>query len=142
MLAHQTARQDNRNFTLRWLISWAIAVVSLAILLAGVWSTSAVGQQAASPLNPSRPATYRNALIYGLKARLPSEVAYVKSVVTAVGEGKISARLVNQTFFWARTHAGVSPYGQRNRPIIYFIAALNARLKKLQLKVDLTGGLP
>ena len=33
-------------------------------------------------------------------------------------------------------------YGRSARPIIYFIPALEARLKKLHLNVDLAGGLP
>jgi hypothetical protein len=33
-------------------------------------------------------------------------------------------------------------FGRANRPIIYFIAALNARVAKLGLNVHLEGGLP
>jgi hypothetical protein len=81
-------------------------------------------------------------LIFGLKAKLPSELAFIDSVVVAVEEGRLPSRLVDQTYFWARTRSGNSLYGRPNRPIIYFIPALQARLKKLHINVELEGGLP
>lgn len=119
-------------------------------MLAGVWCSGAIGQgtfarpdrMTTMPLSPTRPVTYRDVLVFGLKAKLPSELAYVDSVVGAVEDGQIPARLVDQTFFWARTHAGNNLYGRPNRPIIYFVPALNARLSRLHLNVDLAGGLP
>jgi hypothetical protein len=133
-----------------WWRTLVLAVVAAGV--AGSWSAShqAFGQrgiftpnrQSSRPLNPSQPQTYRDVLIYGLMARLPTELAYVDSVVDAVEDHKIPATLVNQTFFWARTRSGEVMYGRPNRPIIYFIPALNARIKKLGIKVDLDGGLP
>jgi hypothetical protein len=127
----------------------------LAAVVAGVASTWSVSHQAfgqrgiftpnrqsARPLSSSQPQTYRDVLIYGLRARLPTELAYIDSVVDAVEDHKIPAVLVNQTFFWARTRSGEVMYGRPNRPIIYFIPALNARIKKLGIKVNLDGGLP
>jgi hypothetical protein len=93
-------------------------------------------------LNPAQPKTYREVLIYGLQARLPSELAFVDSVVVAVENGQLPPRLVDQTYFWARTHSGTNMYGRPTRPIIYFIPALQARLKRLHLNVELEGGLP
>ena len=129
-----------------------LVLVAVAAGVGGTWSVGqrAVGQrniftpnrQSSRPLNPAQPQTYRDVLIYGLKARLPSELAYVDSVVDAVEDHKIPAVLVNQTFFWARSRSGQVMYGKPNRPIIYFIPALNARIKKLGIKVDLDGGLP
>jgi len=124
--------------------------VGLSLHAIAVWSINADGQtrrivpdrQSARPLSTSSPSTYRDVLIFGLKARLPSELAYVDSVVLAVERNQIPATLVNQTFFWARTHTGQTMYGQPNRPIIYFIPALNARLKRLGIEVNLVGGLP
>jgi hypothetical protein len=49
---------------------------------------------------------------------------------------------VDQTFFWARTRSANNMLGRANRPIIYFIAALNARVKRLGLNVHFEGGLP
>jgi hypothetical protein len=94
------------------------------------------------PLNPNQPQTYRDVLVFGLKAKLPTELAFVDSVVVAVEEGQLPSRLVDQTYFWARNRSGNGLYGRRNRPIVYFIPALQARLKKLHIHVDLEGGLP
>lgn len=94
------------------------------------------------PLNPAQPQTYRQVLVFGLQAKLPAELAFVDSVVAAVESGQLPSRLVDQSYFWARTRAGVSRSGQPSRPIIYFIPALEARLKKLRLNVELAGGLP
>lgn len=94
------------------------------------------------PLDPEHPETYREVLIFGLRAKLPSELEFVDSVVVAVEEGKLPSRLVDQTYFWARARSGSNALGRSNRPIIYFIPALEARVKKLHLNVELAGGLP
>jgi hypothetical protein len=100
------------------------------------------GRPTMRPLDPEHPETYREVLIFGLKARTPTELAYIDSVVLAVEEKELPPRLVDQTYFWARTRSGNSLYGRPNRPIIYFIPGLNARIKKLKLDVVLEGGLP
>lgn len=100
------------------------------------------GRPTMRPLDPEHPETYREVLIFGLKARTPTELAYIDSVVLAVEEKKLPPRLVDQTYFWARTRSGNILYGRPNRPIIYFIPGLNARIKKLKLDVVLQGGLP
>jgi hypothetical protein len=150
MFAHHTALQRSRQRSILILTPRTLALAATSAILAGAWCSGAIGQGTFArpdrttmmPLNPARPTTYRDVLVFGLKARLPSELAYVNSVVAAVEDGKLPSRLVDQTFFWARTHAGTSLYGQPNRPIIYFIPALNARLQRLHLNVDLVGGLP
>ncbi|MGD9634164.1 MAG: hypothetical protein AB7G28_03200 [Pirellulales bacterium] len=125
---------------------------TLLIALVGVgnWSGTAAGQGSATPsgrptmrpLDPEHPETYREVLIFGLRAKLPSELEFVDSVVVAVEEGKLPSRLVDQTYFWARARSGSNALGRSNRPIIYFIPALEARVKKLHLNVELAGGLP
>jgi hypothetical protein len=130
-------------------VIWTLLVTAVAAL-GGVWSGGAIGQvnpttpgsSTMRPLDPAHPQTYREVLVFGLKARLPSELAFVDSVVVAVEEGRLPARLVDQTYFWARTRSGNSLYGRPNRPIVYFIPALEARVKKLHLNVELVGGLP
>lgn len=94
------------------------------------------------PLDPEHPQTYREVLTFGLKAKLPSELAFIDSVVVAVEEGKLPPRLVDRTYFWARARSGNSLYGRPNRPIVYFIPALEAQLKRLHIDVELAGGLP
>lgn len=95
-----------------------------------------------SPLNPAQPQTYQQVLVFGLQAKLPSELAFIDSVVEEVETGKLPARLVDQTYFWARSRSGNSVFGRASRPIVYFIPALEARIKRLRLDVDLKGGLP
>jgi hypothetical protein len=87
------------------------------------------------PLNPKQPKTYRDVLVTGLKARRPSELAFIGQVVLAVEQGRLPARLVDSTFFWARGHAGNNLFARSNRPIVYFIPALKARAKRLKLTI-------
>jgi hypothetical protein len=144
-VAGRRDRGSSTKFTPR-----TLALVAMGAILAGAWCSGAIGQvspvapdrMSSRPLDPEHPTTYRDVLKVGLKARLPSELAYVDSVVLAVELGKIPSRLVDQTFFWARTRAGSNMFSRANRPIIYFIPALNARVKKLGLDVQLAGGLP
>jgi hypothetical protein len=127
-----------------------LTVTVAGTIAAAVWNSSVIGQTVAttsgrvptSPLNPAKPKTYQEVLTFGLQAKLPSEVAFVNSVVTAVQSGELPPVLVDQTYFWARTRVGNSFYGRATRPIIYFIPALEARVKKLHLNVEFQGGLP
>ena len=59
-------------------------------------------------LDPEHPQTYREVLVFGLRARLPSELEFIDSVVDAVEQGQLPPRLVDQTYFWARTRSGNS----------------------------------
>jgi hypothetical protein len=128
---------------------WTLLFAAI-VALGGVWSSGAIGQvnptlpgkSTMRPLDPEHPQTYREVLVFGLKAKLPSELAFIDSIVVAVEEGRLPSRLVDQTYFWARTRSGNSLYGRPNRPIVYFIPALQARLKKLHINVELEGGLP
>ena len=86
-----------------------------------------------TPAGPNRPNTFRDRLVVGLKARLKSELAFIDRVVAAVELGRIPARLVDQTYFWARSRAGKSWYSRSRRPIIYFQPAMKARAKKLRV---------
>lgn len=100
------------------------------------------GRATMSPLNPAQPKTYQQVLVFGLQAKLPSELEFIDSVVEAVETGKLPARLVDQTYFWARSRAGKNAFGRATRPIVYFVPALDARIKRLHLNVELDGGLP
>lgn len=81
-------------------------------------------------------ATLRERLIFGLEARLPSEVAFVEAVVHKVHTGKLPQRVVDQTFFWARDRASFNRNGIERRPIIFFQPAMAARAKKLKVDLD------
>jgi hypothetical protein len=150
MFAHPSVAGHRRWKTLPKFTRRTIVLSTAAVLVVGGWCATAVSQitrnapdrMSSRPLDPAQPTTYHDVLVFGLKARLPSELAYVDSVVLAVERGKLPSRLVDQTFFWARTRASRNMFGRANRPIIYFIAALNARVAKLGLNVHLEGGLP
>jgi hypothetical protein len=150
MFAHLSIAGRARWKTLPKFTRRTLALSAAAVLLASGWSATAVSQitpdspnrMSSRPLDPAHPATYHDVLVFGLKARLPSELAYVDSVVLAVEQGKLPSLLVDQTFFWARTRSARNMLGRTNRPIIYFIAALNARVKRLGLNVHFEGGLP
>jgi hypothetical protein len=150
MFAHLSVAGRRRWKTLPKFTRRTLALAAVAMLLAGGWCATAVSQvtpntpnrMSSRPLDPAHPATYHDVLVFGLKARLPSELAYVDSVVLAVEQGKLPSLLVDQTFFWARSRSTNNMIGRQNRPIIYFIAALNARVAKLGLDVHFEGGLP
>jgi hypothetical protein len=84
---------------------------------------------------PNRPISFRDRLVVGLQARLKSEVAFVDAVVAEVQAGRIPQRLVDETFFWARQRAAIVRNGRANRPIIYFVPAMRARAKLLNVSL-------
>ena len=112
-------------------------VARLSVLAIALLPLSQVDEyaQAVNELAPvprqSGTATLRDRLVYGLKARLPSEVAFVELVVVRVRTGRLPERLVNETFFWAREHSSMSDNGRPVRPIIYFQPALKLRAQKI-----------
>lgn len=150
MFAHPPVTGRRPLGTLSKFTRRTLALLATAALLAVGWCATAVCQitqnppdrVSSKPLDPEQPTTYHDVLVFGLKARLPSELAYVDSVVNAVEQGKLPSPLVDQSFFWARKRASSNMFSRANRPIIYFILALNARIKKLGLNVPLEGGLP
>jgi hypothetical protein len=117
-------------------------LIALATILATA-ITSRVVQQAlagdevqnvdVASAKPGRPITLRDRLIVGLKARLKSEVAFVDAVVTNVLNGHIPQQKVDETFFWARQRVALARDGRNHRPIIYFIPAMRARAKLLNV---------
>jgi len=82
---------------------------------------------------PGQPITLRDRLIVGLKARLKSEVAFVDAVVVNVLNGHIPQQKVDETFFWARQRVALARDGRNHRPIIYFMPAMRARAKLLNV---------
>jgi hypothetical protein len=110
-----------------------VAAISSAGIDARGATTDQVGKVTVTPAAPSRPNSFRDRLVVGLKARLKSELAFIDRVVEAVELGRIPARLVDQTYFWARSRAGNRWYARSRRPIIYFQPAMKARAKKLRV---------
>lgn len=70
----------------------------------------------------------KQTLDYGLKARLPSEFAFIRRVNQLVGEKRLSRAVVLRTFTWAR--------GQSDKmPFPYFQFALRAQAKKVGVQL-------
>jgi hypothetical protein len=114
----------------------AAAAIALGLLWTANGGPSAatadeVAELHLTPATPNHPVSLHDRLVVGLKARLPSELAFIDLVVEKVAAGELPERLVNETFFWARTHAGQSKIGRPQRPIIYFQPALVLRAKKV-----------
>ncbi len=112
------------------MVSVGVLVCWLATLSLGEVRAQAADELAPVP-RQSGTAPLRDRLIYGLKARLPSEVAFVDLVVVRVRTGRLPERLVNETFFWAREHSSMGVNGRPERPIIYFQPALKLRAQKI-----------
>lgn len=106
----------------------ALSTVLVGMLVASLWATVSVSTSSAVT---QQKATLRERLIYGLLAKIPSEIEYIDRVVLKVHEGKLPERLVNETFFWARERAAPSENGSPQRPIIYFEPAMTARAKRI-----------
>lgn len=83
------------------------------------------------PGTPEQQVSLRDRLVVGLQARLKSEIAFVEEVVHLVETGKLPQRLVDETYFWARTRAATPRVGRPRRPIIYFQAALTIRARHI-----------
>ncbi|HWL74695.1 MAG TPA: hypothetical protein VNQ74_12560 [Burkholderiaceae bacterium] len=71
--------------------------------------------------------TLQERLEKGLKARRPSEFAFLANVAKRVEEGSLPRSLVDSTFFWARN--------KRPYPFPYFERGLKERAKKLGLTI-------
>lgn len=88
-----------------------------------------------APSQTSRTPSLEQRLTLGLQVRLPSEKQFVTAVVDAVQQGKVSQRLVDNTFFWARQRTPQSGNRFTRRPIIYFQPALEIQLARLGVDI-------
>jgi hypothetical protein len=52
-----------------------------------------------------------------------------------VNHGLLPQRVVDETFFWARSRASVVRNGRTRRPIIYFQPAMAARAQRLGVEL-------
>ena len=102
-----------------------------ALLLPDLVDQRALAADGAQAGTSTQPATLRDRLLFGLQARLKSEIAFVDLVVLRVRMGQLPQRLVDQTFFWAREHVNLNQNGRQERPIIYFQPALKLRAQRI-----------
>jgi hypothetical protein len=103
-------------------------------LLSGDRRAEAATQPPSLSLTPARPdqtLSFRDRLIAGLQARLPSEIEFIDRVLAEVEARRLPPTLVNQTFFWARQRSAISRDARSYRPIIYFRIAMTLQAKRL-----------
>lgn len=121
----------------RWGKVSCIGIALLAIIIAAgdCIAVRSANAQTGLRQTATRTPTLRERLVLGLRARRPTEIAFLDAVVDSVERGDLPLKVVDQTFFWARRK---SPRvaGQRvRRPIIYFEPALRAVAKRLNLRI-------
>jgi hypothetical protein len=116
-----------------------LAVAALSFITLAVRHSRA--QEAERPVvargRTQQIATLRERLIFGLEARIPSELAFVDAVVLEVRFGRLPQRMVDQTFFWARDRASIAENGSQQRPIIFFQPAMRLRAARLKIKLPM-----
>lgn len=78
------------------------------------------------PLGKNLPSglTYQQQLEKGLKARRPTDFTFIATVITAVENGTITQKMVNETFDYARSK-------DSRYPFIYFQFVIRKRAAKL-----------
>lgn len=109
-----------------------IIVLPIAILAFVIVASGAVPltTSTASAQDVHLKATLRDRLVYGLKARRPSEFQFIDAVVAQVDSGVIPERLVDETFFWVRKNKPNYSY-----PFIYFERILRLRGKAANIPI-------
>ncbi len=75
-------------------------------------------------------ATLKQRLVSGLRARKPSEKAFLNKLATEVTQKTVPKQLVDNTFFYVQ-----SRYRKHNFPFIYFEKILRIRAKKLNVVI-------
>jgi hypothetical protein len=121
-----------------------LPIVCVVIALVGLGSLAASlnGQEAPAPIKSGaardgqgRQVSLRDQLRVGLKARTKADFAFIDVVVERVNQGKLSRKMVDSTFLWARNRARVRPTTHPLRPMVYFQPALVIRAKAIHVKL-------
>jgi hypothetical protein len=101
------------------------------LLFSIVAVNAATGTNGVDPRIAPGGITLKQALEKGLKARRPSEFAFIRLVVKKVEQGALPRKMVERTFLWARNNK--QPY-----PMPYFERALQIQAKKLGVDLPFT----
>ncbi|QDU86707.1 hypothetical protein Pla175_00570 [Pirellulimonas nuda] len=104
----------------------------LALLLVGVASLAPAENN-----NDFRRPPLRDRLVYGLLARRPVELEFLERVIFAVEQRRLPEVVVDRTFFYARRKAPTQGGEFTQRPIIYFMFAMQAQADKLRVELVL-----
>jgi hypothetical protein len=132
MWSDRRARPDSTPTALSLLLVGMLLVMALLLPDPGFDATAAETQRVAiRPAKPQRPISLRDRLVVGLQARTKPEVEFVEIVASRVRSGDLPQRVVDETFFWARSRAAVVRLGRARRAIIYFQPAIAARAQRL-----------
>jgi hypothetical protein len=107
-----------RNFLVRAALSFGAIASALLTVGRSRAEAPALGKGLSSSL------TFKTQLEKGLKARRPSDFTFISTVVSAVDNGTIPQKMVNETFDFARSKSTQYPF-------IYFQFALRKRAEKL-----------
>ena len=81
------------------------------------------------PLRSNQRIDLKTQLETGLRARRPAEFAFIANVVALVDQGRLSRKLVQETFDWARKKRVRYPY-------IYFERALQIRAARVGVVIE------
>jgi hypothetical protein len=92
-------------------------------LLAGALFLHPIAAVRAADNGTATVPTLKDKLEKGLKARLPSEFAFIATVVSKVNDGTLPLSLVDSTFLWARKRS--------DRPFEYFQHGLTLRAQMI-----------
>jgi hypothetical protein len=84
-------------------------------------------EQTSEGLGKAASTTLKKTLEAGLKARRPSEFAFLALVVSKVDDGTLPRSLVESTFFWARR--------QGRYPYVYFESGLRSRARRIGVRL-------
>ncbi|MEM8677781.1 MAG: hypothetical protein AAGF97_00370 [Planctomycetota bacterium] len=101
--------------------------VVLVLLAFGSGGSPLKAQQ--RPIGPSQRIDLKTQLETGLRARRPQEFAFIDEVVKLVDEGKLTRKLVQETFDWARKKRVTYPY-------VYFERAMQIRAAKVGVQLQ------
>jgi hypothetical protein len=103
-------------------------LLQVAFAQSGATSTGATGK---TPRIAPEGISLKQALEKGLKARRPSEFAYIELVVKKVEEGKLPQSMVERSFLWARRKNSAIP-------MPYFERSLQIMAKKIGVNLPYT----
>ncbi|MEM6331199.1 MAG: hypothetical protein AAF790_13245 [Planctomycetota bacterium] len=105
------------------------------VLLAAAVLAAAPTTPIASAQTGVQQPTLKERLLFGLQARRPSEKRFIDAVVDTVERGELPLRLVDRTFFWARSRTPKRPTRRSRRAIIYFQPALTIQAQRLRINI-------
>lgn len=108
-----------------------LGIALLAVTTFAVIQSSDLSEASAQVQEASR----RDRLVFGLKARTPSEVLYLDQLSLAVDQGSVPADLVDGTFFWVRRHKM-----NTNFPFIYFERIMRLQAAKANITIPTYNG--